>query len=92
MNGASRFVDECDLERVQCQVLDLVCRPQRNDLDIILHRNFAEDTMAVFLRLRSQSERKLAFPIHRYTPDLVPLFADELQTNAVVRSGGDVLV
>lgn len=91
MNRSSELIDERDFQRVESEILYSIRGPDGDDLDVVLNRYLTYNPMRVFLGPRPQGKGEFTFSINRNAAYLIPLFADELQTNAVVCRGRDVL-
>ena len=84
MNGAPRFVDERDFERVQRQVLDLVSRAQCDRLDVVLDGHFAQEPIGILVQPWAECKRKFSFSVDGDASDTIPRLLQELDADMIL--------
>lgn len=73
-------------------ILYPIRRANCDDLDIVLHSDFADDPVRKLVCLRTQRECKFALSVDRNASDLLPLLANDLNADTIVSGGGNVLI
>lgn len=91
MHRLPGFIHQGNLDRVQGIVDDVVNRSQGNHLCVALHPDLRQQTIREFVSPRSEGERVFSLSVNRNTPQLFPGLSYELQTNAVVSAGRNML-
>lgn len=80
-----------NFQGVQRVIFDAVGGSDRYNLDVVLYRNLAYNTVGKLVCSWPQSEREFSFSVNWNTANLFPLLANELYTNIVVSRGRHVL-
>lgn len=84
-------VDQYQLHREMSHILDLECRAECDNLDIILEFDVANDPMQNLFHARLESVRRIAFSIDRDIADSLPRHALELDSERIMTTGREIL-
>lgn len=68
---------------IEGRIFQFVCGPESNMFDIVLHSDFAKQSIRGLLGPRPKGINKFSFPIHWNCPDRVPGLVLELDSNAI---------
>ena len=80
-------VDHHQLHGKMCHILDLECRAECDDLDIILEFHVANDPVENLFHTGLESVGRIAFSINRDIADPFPRHSFELDSESVMTTG-----
>lgn len=76
-------VNQDHVNGIEGRIFQLVCGPEGNMFDIVLHSDFAKQSIRGLLGSRPKGVNKFSFPINWNCPDCVPGLVLELDSDAI---------